>query len=154
VNRNWLERFAHCIATGFGAGMAAKAPGTWGTLVGIPFVVVLQPLSVWAYWFAAVLITLLGVWACGIRGRELGDSDHPSLVWDEVAGYVVTMGFAPLGWIWIAVGFGLFRLFDIWKPWPIHVVDRKVKNGWGTMVDDLLAGVYAGVCLFVIAKLV
>lgn len=152
--RAWLERLAHCIATGFGAGMAAKAPGTWGTLVGIPFVLLLQPLPVWMYWSAAFAIIMLGVWACGVRGRDMGDSDHPSLVWDEVAGYVVTMGFAPAGWLWLAVGFGLFRLFDIWKPWPIHIVDRKVKNGWGTMVDDLMAGIYAGVCLFVAVRLV
>lgn len=151
--RAWLERFAHCIATGFGAGMASKAPGTWGTLVGIPFVLLLQPLSVGLYWFFTGLIILIGVWACGVRGRDIGDSDHPSLVWDEVAGYVVTMGFAPVGWIWIAVGFGLFRLFDIWKPWPIYIVDRQVKSGWGTMLDDLMAAVYAGICLAAIVWL-
>ena len=132
--------------------MAVKAPGTWGTLVGIPIVLVLQPLPPLTYWIAAGLITLLGVWACGVRGRELGDSDHPSLVWDEVAGFVVTMGFAPTGWLWLVVGFALFRLFDIWKPWPIHVVDRHVKNGWGTMVDDLMAGVYAGGCLYLVTR--
>ena len=80
--------------------------------------------------------------------------DAPTIVWDEVVGYLITMAFAPPGWIWIAVGFALFRLFDIWKPYPIRRIDRTVPGGYGTMLDDALAGIYGSVVLQLLAALV
>jgi phosphatidylglycerophosphatase A len=73
--------------------------------------------------------------------------DHPGIVWDEIAGLLVALCGAPAGWAWAIAGFGLFRLFDIWKPWPIHWVDRQVGGGLGIVVDDLLAGAYAAMVL-------
>ena len=77
----------------------------------------------------------------------LGVHDHSGIVWDEFAGFFITMIAAPQGWQWIVLGFALFRLFDIWKPWPIHIIDNKVQGGVGIMLDDVIAGVYALVVL-------
>ncbi len=90
---------------------------------------------------------VLGVWICDRAARDLGVHDHPAIVWDEVIGYFVTMIAAPPGWLWIAVGFVLFRLFDILKPWPIRQADQQVGGGFGIMFDDLLAAGYAWLCL-------
>ena len=98
-------------------------------------------------------VTLLGIWICGRAASDLGVHDHPGIVWDEIAGYLLTMTAAPAGWLWILVGFGLFRLFDIWKPWPIGWLDRRVGGGLGIMLDDLVAGVLAAACLQLIAAL-
>ncbi|HIP80964.1 MAG TPA: phosphatidylglycerophosphatase A, partial [Leucothrix mucor] len=90
---------------------------------------------------------------CGKSSDILGVHDHSGIVWDEFAGYFITMIAAPTGWFWVLLGFALFRLFDIWKPWPISVLDKKVHGGFGIMVDDILAGVFALGCLQVIYAL-
>ena len=77
----------------------------------------------------------------------LGVHDHSGIVWDEFAGFFVTMIAAPAGWLWIFIGFTLFRLFDIWKPWPVSWLDKKVEGGLGIMVDDIVAGFYALICI-------
>jgi phosphatidylglycerophosphatase A len=148
-----LSRPAHLLALGFGTGLAPKAPGTAGTLAGVLLYVPLQHLSLAFY--AAVVCGLfaLGVWVCRVSARDLGVHDHPSIVWDEVVGYLVTMTAAAPGWVWVAAGFLLFRLFDILKPWPIRSVDRQLAGGMGIMLDDVLAGVYAGLCLHGLAFL-
>lgn len=137
----------HFLALGFGSGCAPKAPGTFGTLAAIPLYLPLQHLSLGYYVGMVIATFLLGVWVCGRTSRDLGVHDHPSIVWDEVVGYFVTMLAAPTGWLWIVLGFGLFRLFDILKPWPIRVVDKRVAGGFGIMFDDVLAGVYAWLVL-------
>ncbi len=137
------RRLAHFIAQGFGAGRASVAPGTFGTLVGIPIYMVMSALGPWLYVIGVALMFGLGVWLAGVTGRDLGAHDHPSIVWDEVVGFLITMLLAPPGWLWIAAGFVLFRLFDIWKPYPIRLIDRRLANGLGCMLDDVLAGVYA-----------
>jgi phosphatidylglycerophosphatase A len=81
----------------------------------------------------------------------MGVHDHPGIVWDEIAGYLLTMVAAPKGWLWVWLGFGLFRLFDIWKPWPIRWLDRHVQGGLGIMVDDTLAAIYALIGLQLLA---
>ena len=86
---------------------------------------------------------LLGVWACARAGRALGVADHGGIVWDEIVAYALVLLFTPPGWLWIALAFALFRLFDILKPWPIRFFDTRLKNGFGVMFDDLLAAVYA-----------
>lgn len=141
------------IALGFGAGALPKAPGTWGTLVAVPFYFMLQPLSLSEYVAVVAMLFGAGVWWCGKTAQMLGVHDHPAIVWDEMVGFWVTMAAAPAGWLWLAIGFVLFRLFDIWKPWPIHRLDRRVAGGFGIMVDDLVAGLYAALCLF-LGKLV
>jgi len=89
------------------------------------------------------LAFIFGIWVCGRAGDDLGVHDHGGIVWDEFVGFWVTMIAVPAGWQWIVAGFLLFRLFDIWKPWPISWADQKVSGGFGVMLDDLIAGGYA-----------
>ncbi len=146
-----LSSPVHFLAFGFGSGLSPKAPGTAGTLAAIPLYLLLVQLPLLGYLLAVCLITLGGVWLCGESSRRLGVHDHGGIVWDEFAGFFVTMIAAPSGWMWIGLGFALFRLFDIWKPWPVRVADRHIHGGLGIMLDDLLAGVYAWLVLQVIA---
>lgn len=133
----------HFAAFGFGAGAIKIAPGTFGTLAAIPLCILLQDLPLLMYISITAALFLLGVWLCQITTRDLGVHDHPGIVWDEIVGYLITMIAAPAGWLWIVLGFALFRFFDIWKPWPINLLDRHVKGGFGVMIDDVMAGVYA-----------
>ncbi|HHH48951.1 MAG TPA: phosphatidylglycerophosphatase A [Gammaproteobacteria bacterium] len=141
----------HFLAFGLGSGAAPVAPGTFGTLAAIPLYLLLAPLPLWGYLLAVAAVSLAGIWLCGRTSRDLGVHDHPGIVWDEFAGYLVTMIAAPAGWLWIAAGFVLFRLFDILKPWPIRWIDRRVHGGLGIMLDDLLAGVLAALVLQAVA---
>ena len=147
LNRQVLSSPVHFLAFGFGSGLAPVAPGTFGTLAAIPLYLLIQPLSLSAYLFITVLVSITGIWICGKSSEKLGVHDHSGIVWDEFAGYFVTMIAAPTGWLWIIIGFLLFRLFDIWKPWPISVLDKQVHGGLGIMIDDILAGIFALVCL-------
>ena len=133
----------HFLAFGFGSGLAPVAPGTFGTLVGIPFFFFMASLPLWGYLSLILAFFLFGVWLCDRSSKMLGVHDHGGIVWDEIVGYLVTMIAAPAGWEWVIVGFIPFRIFDIFKPWPIAYLDRHVSGGFGIMVDDILAGVYA-----------
>ena len=147
-----LSHPAGWIATALGAGLSPKAPGTAGSLVALlPWWFLLRDLSSGDY--VAVLIAgfLLGVWACGVCDRLLGMHDQGALVWDEVIGMWITLFMAPPQWWWVLVGFALFRLFDIWKPWPVSWADRRVHGGLGVMLDDVAAGAYALIVLQLIA---
>lgn len=135
------------LALGFGSGLVPKGPGTAGTVVAIPVYLLLQPLSVMVYMVLVAALFIVGVPICAHTARRMGVHDHPAIVWDEIVGYLVTMTFAPPGWLWMAAGFVLFRLFDIAKPWPISLLDRKVGGGLGIMIDDLLAGIFAAAVL-------
>lgn len=136
------------VALGFGAGALPKAPGTWGTLMALPIYFLLARLPFLEYVALIIGLFALGIWICGKAGRVLGAHDHGAIVWDEMVGFWVAMTAAPPGWLWIFAGFALFRLFDIWKPWPIYWLDRRVAGGVGVMMDDLVAGVYAALCLY------
>lgn len=134
----------HFLAFGFGSGVVPVAPGTWGTVVAIPFYLVMQQTLAWPYYLAVLaLLTVFGFWLCHVTAKAFGIHDHPGIVWDEICGYLLAMFLAPAGWQWIAIGFLLFRLFDIWKPFPIRWLDQKVRGGVGIMLDDLVAGLYA-----------
>jgi len=135
------------LALGFGSGLVPVAPGTAGTLVAIPVYLLLQGLPLAFYIPLVAGLFLVGIPICTHTARRLGVHDHPAIVWDEIVGYLVTMTLAPPGWIWVAVGFVLFRIFDIIKPWPIGWCDRRVHGGFGIMLDDLLAGVMAAFVL-------
>ena len=145
-----LAHPAHLIAFGFGSGLAPKAPGTVGTLLGLPLfwlIIAIAP-DLPNQIILIIATFLLGVWACGRTGRALGVADHGGMVWDEIVAFALVLlfipaVFTPAGWLWIAIAFGLFRLFDILKPWPIRQADAKMKNGFGVMFDDLLAAGYA-----------
>ena len=135
------------LALGLGSGRAPVAPGTFGTLVGVLFYLPLATLPTLPYLAITVLLFGIGIPICAYAARQFGVHDHGAIVWDEIVGYLVSMAFAPPGWLWMALGFVLFRLFDIWKPWPINWLDKRVSGGLGIMVDDLLAGIVAAVVL-------
>lgn len=144
----------HCLAFGFGSGLAPKAPGTFGTVMAVPIYLLLLQLPWLAYVAVLVISFTIGVYLCGKTADDLGVHDHPGIVWDEFVGFWITMLFAPAGWLWILFGFLLFRLFDIWKPFPIKILDQKVAGGFGIMIDDVLAGVYALIVLQLVAYLI
>lgn len=139
----------HLLALGFGSGLLPRAPGTAGTVAAIPLYLLCLPLSFWVYCAVLVLAFLLGIYLCGRTARVLGVHDHPGIVWDEVVGYGVTMAWAPPGWAWVLLGFIAFRCFDILKPWPIRVLDRRLGGGFGIMLDDVIAGLGAAGVLWV-----
>ena len=137
----------HFAAFGFGSGAAPVAPGTFGTLMGMALYLLL-PAMHWPWYLLFLLAaTLVGIWICDKTTRDIGVHDHGGIVWDEFVGYWITMFMAPAGWLWIIAGFALFRFFDIVKPWPIRWLDQHVKGGFGVMIDDVLAGVMALICL-------
>ena len=140
----------HFLAFGFGSGLAPIAPGTFGTLAGIPIYVLMSHLSVPIYCGILILLCVLGVYVAGKSSRLLGVHDHGGIVIDEIVGFLLTMVVAPEGWTWIFAGFFLFRLFDILKPWPINALDRELSGGLGIVVDDLMAGIYSGLSLLLI----
>jgi phosphatidylglycerophosphatase A len=148
-----LKDPVHLLALGFGSGLAPAAPGTFGSLVGVAAVLLVHPLSLAAELAVIAAALVAGIWICGESARRLGVHDHPGIVWDEITGMLITMAFAPDGWAWLAAGFVLFRFFDILKPWPIRKLDHGMAGGLGIMLDDVLAGVYAGLLLFVAARL-
>lgn len=152
--RRFQESFAYWCAVGFGSGLIKPAPGTWGTLVGVGL-----------FWFGLtffssplilgflVISTLLGGYVCRIGGERLGEVDHGSIVWDEIVAigwllWLIAL-FYPLTWFTVLLAFVLFRVFDIFKPWPISRVDAW-HTPWSVMLDDLLAFVYAGIVFFML----
>jgi phosphatidylglycerophosphatase A len=151
--REILSNPIHCLAFGFGSGLAPKAPGTFGTLLAVPLYILLSQLSLLPYILVVVIAFAVGIYLCGRTATDLGVHDHPGIVWDEFVGFWITMIAAPAGWLWVVSGFILFRLFDIWKPWPIRFFDKNVESGLGIMIDDVLAGIYALMVLQLIALL-
>ncbi|MBA2411112.1 MAG: phosphatidylglycerophosphatase A [Gammaproteobacteria bacterium] len=141
----------HCLAFGAGAGLIPYAPGTAGTLVALPVYTLLQPLSLSLYLAVLVVMLAVGTWICGRASVALGVHDHSGIVWDEIVGYLITMLTAPPGWGWMLAGFVVFRLFDIAKPWPVSLIDRRMGGGAGIMLDDIVAGLYALVAMHVLA---
>jgi phosphatidylglycerophosphatase A len=133
----------HLLAFGLGAGAVPKVPGTAGTLVAVPVYWLIQGLGPLGYLLVVASGFLAGVYLCDRTSRDLGVHDHTGIVWDEMLGFLVTMWWAPTGWIWVLLGFLLFRIFDILKPWPIGWLDRRVPGGLGIMLDDVLAGIFA-----------
>lgn len=140
---------AHFIALGFGAGLARIAPGTFGTLVAFPLWWLIgggyDPLVLLGILGALFLV---GIWACGRTGRDLGVSDHGAMCWDEVVAFLLVLALVPQDWRWQAAAFFLFRFFDVVKPPPIRQFELRLRGGFGVMFDDILA---AGYTLLVLA---
>lgn len=140
-----IKHPSHFFALGFGSGLSPKAPGTAGTLVALPMFLLLTVLTA-APAIQLIVVAILfvvGVPLCTQTGNALGVSDHGSIVWDEIVAMMLLLVFTPPTWLWWCVAFALFRLFDIWKPFPIRQCDAKLKGGFGVMFDDLLAAIYA-----------
>lgn len=146
-----LSNPVHLLALGFGTGLSPVMPGTMGTLAAIPLYWLIQGLS--PVWYLLILLLgfIAGIWICNVATRAIGRHDHGAIVWDEIIGYGITMFAAPAGLGWIVAGFVLFRFFDIIKPWPISWFDRRVHGGFGIMLDDVIAGVFALACLQLLA---
>ena len=139
-----MKNPVHFLALGFGSGLAPKMPGTFGTLAALPIVfLLLSYASMPVYLLVTLLVSVTGIWICGQTAKDMGVHDDSSIVWDEVAGMLVTMIAVPLSWQTLLAGFVLFRLFDIVKPWPISYLDKHVHGGAGIMVDDIVAGLFA-----------
>lgn len=138
-----LRHPAHFLAFGFGAGLVPVAPGTAGTLLAFPLFWGLAPrLAAGEFLALLAVMFVAGIWACGKTGRALGVADHGGMVWDEVVAFMLVLFFTPDSLYWQAGAFLLFRVFDILKPQPIRYYDRTFKNGFGVMLDDLVAAFY------------
>lgn len=137
----------HFLAIGLGSGAAPKAPGTAGTLAAVLLFWPLSLLPLSAYLAVVVISALAGIYLCGKTARDWQVHDHGGIVWDEFVGFWITMIAVPVTWYWVLAGFVLFRLFDIWKPWPIRYCDQQIHGGLGIMLDDILAGVFAWISL-------
>jgi phosphatidylglycerophosphatase A len=146
----------HLVAFGFGSGLSPWAPGTFGTLIAIPITLFVMQFGFVAHLGFAIFAALFGIYVCGESARRLGVHDHPGIVWDEITGYAVTMLTVPGAaggttlMYWVVGGFALFRLFDIWKPWPIREADHSLSGGLGIMLDDVIAGIFAAAILLAV----
>jgi len=153
VDRAFLTSHpASALALVGGAGLFPYGPGTVGALAGIPLGLALQPLTVPVAGLLVVLLFGLGIWACGTAAERAGVHDHPAIVFDEAWAMAAVLAFSPAG-LWPAVvAFAAFRLFDIAKPWPINLIDRRVGSGIGIMLDDAAAAVLALAAVGLLAR--
>ena len=147
-------------AFGLGAGYSPKAPGTAGSLVAVLLFAGLGTQPLGAYLLMLLLATLAGIGICDDAARRMGVHDHPGIVWDEFVGqWIALLPLVPVAaWdvrtgLAVAAGFALFRLFDIWKPWPVRLADQRVEGGLGIMLDDLIAGAMAAGLLWALLRL-
>ena len=145
------DRFIVFCGVGFGSGLLPKAPGTFGSAFALLFIPLWLAIDLSSTILAIILMSLIGIYICGHTAKVMGVHDDGRIVWDEFAGQSIT--FLPLlylnemSWMWALVGFALFRLFDVWKPWPIRVIDRQIDGGFGIMLDDIIAGLWAALCI-------
>jgi phosphatidylglycerophosphatase A len=144
----------HFVAFGFGAGLAPRAPGTAGSLVGLAIAWFQLGLPLWAQLAAVAAAIAIGIYVCGESARRLAAHDHPGIVFDEIAGVMLAALAVPArSLVWFVLLFVLFRVFDIAKPWPIRDVDHRLGGGLGIMLDDLMAAIFAAVCLVAVRVL-
>lgn len=150
-----LRHPAHFIALSGGVGLIPFAPGTFGTLLAVPIFWVIGPrLDPFVYFAVLAILFGVGMWACEIAGRALGDGDHGAMVWDETVAFLLVLFFTPVYSYWQAFAFVLFRLFDIAKPPPIRYYERTFKGGLGVMIDDIVAAFYTLVVLSIVRVVV
>lgn len=145
------ERFIVFCGVGFGSGLLPKAPGTFGSAFALLFIPAWLALGFMNSLWVMLLMSVVGIYICGYSAKVMNVHDDGRIVWDEFAGQSIT--FLPLLYLgkisllWALVGFALFRLFDVWKPWPIRLIDRQVGGGFGIMFDDIIAGIWAALCI-------
>ncbi len=150
ITPSWAYLLRHpraLLAFGFGSGLSPIMPGTCGTLAAVPFFLLLAQLPIYAYLAVVVLAFVVGIHLCGKTAQEMELEDPGGIVWDEFVGLWIALIGAPAGWHWLVLGFVLFRVFDMLKPWPISLADKHLKGGFGIMFDDVLAGIAAWACL-------
>ena len=156
LERVTLRNPIHFLALGFGSGLLHPAPGTWGSLVGVIVGALLLPwLDAKTFFILTALCFFLGIWLCERTSHDMGVHDHGSIVWDEiVAVFLVLLVVPEVSLFWCSVAFVTFRLFDILKPYPIRYFDEKLTNGFGIMVDDILAAGYSILVILALAHFI
>lgn len=137
----------HFLAYGFGTGLIPFAPGTFGSLVGVVLFWFMASMAAGVYAAIVVLMFVVGIFICGQTARDVGAIDPGFIVYDEIVGFLVAMYLLPADWRWIGAGFVIYRIFDIWKPFPIHYVEEHLGLGSGIMTDDVIAGIYTLIIL-------
>jgi phosphatidylglycerophosphatase A len=142
IRRKVLTDPVNLLAFGLGTGLSPVAPGTAGSLFGVALAWASMALAFDLRVLIAIALIMGGIWLCGESARRMGVHDHPGIVWDEITGIYLVLLVTPVSIVAWAFGFGLFRLFDIWKPWPIRDLDHRMKGGLGIMLDDLVAALY------------
>jgi len=147
LTRKVLTDPVNLLAFGFGTGLAPVAPGTFGSLPGVLLAWLTLNMGIYFQLGTAAALAVAGIWICGESARRIGVHDHGGIVWDEICGMYITLLLAPPTLFGYALGFGLFRLFDIVKPWPIRDLDHRLGGGLGIMLDDLVAALYALILL-------
>ena len=153
LRRKVLRDPVNLLAFGLGTGLSPVAPGTAESLLGLALAWATMELPITARILVTIALIVIGIWLCGESARRIAVHDHPGIVWDEIAGIYLALLVAPPSiWAW-ALGFGLFRLFDIWKPWPIRDLDHRLKGGLGIMLDDLVAALYTALILGFVGSL-
>mgnify|MGYP002655855189 FL=1 len=149
---SWYERFITFCGVGFGSGLSPKAPGTFGSAFALLFVPIWLAIGLSASVMVMIIMSLIGIYICDKTAELMGVHDDGRIVWDEFAGQSITflpvLYLGQMNWLWLLIGFALFRLFDVWKPWPIRVIDRQVGGGFGIMLDDIIAGLWAALCIW------
>ena len=143
----FFGKTALLLSSWFGAGLMPKAPGTFGTLAAVPLVMALNYIGGFYGALFLMIFIPIAIWSSGLTQRILGQDDPSEVVIDEVAGFLLTLFLLPSSWLILFLGFVVFRFFDILKPVPIGMLEKKVPGGTGIVIDDLLAGVYANLCL-------
>ncbi|WP_324627141.1 phosphatidylglycerophosphatase A [Acinetobacter sp. MD2(2019)] len=150
---SWAQRLVVFCGVGFGSGLAPKAPGTFGSAFALLFIPLWLAFGFSGSVVVIIAMSLVGIWICEKTADIIDVHDDGRIVWDEFAGQSITL--LPLIYFnlielkWIVIGFALFRLFDIWKPWPIRIADQKVAGGFGIMLDDIIAGLWAALCILI-----
>ena len=152
VRRVALRTLPGFLAFGFGSGLSRYAPGTMGTLAAIPFAVLLKGLPAVGFWLILAGLFIAGIWICDVSSKRIGQHDPGGIVWDEMVAYWLTVAFIPVTWQWWVLAFVLFRFFDIVKPWPIRLAERKFGGGLGIMLDDIIAAAFAMTIMFVLSR--
>ena len=147
VNSHALREFLKKIATLFGVGFLPKGPGTWGTLVTLPVVMLLTWAGPLVYMLLTILLLPVGILAAQTYEDDVGGHDHKEIVIDEVLGFLIAMTWLPMTWQSLLAGFLLFRVLDIFKPFPISYLDKKVPGGLGVVIDDVVAGLVVNIVL-------
>ncbi|CAA0082122.1 Phosphatidylglycerophosphatase A [BD1-7 clade bacterium] len=146
-----LKNPIHLLATGFGSGLSRWMPGTVGTIAAIPLYYLLAMLPPLGYQIVVAIAAVAGIALCGRCASDIGVPDHGSIVWDEFVGLWITLALVQqlpgAHWLWVVIGFAWFRLFDIVKPFPIGLLDKRLHGGLGIMLDDILAGFFAMLAL-------
>ena len=153
TEKSTSQKVVRLLATWFGCGLSPKAPGTFGTLGAIPLCWLLfQVTTPLGYMLSTLIFSIAAIFVAHFHEATSGEHDASEVVIDEVAGYLVAMAWMPFTWSYVVAAFFIFRLFDIWKPYPISYVDRQVKGGVGAVGDDLLAGILTNIVLQILLQ--